>query len=199
MQLEDMILVSVDDHLVEPPSMSDYFVEHFPAKYRDRVPRVIHRENGTDAWLVEGHEVSSFGLNAVAGRVREEWGNDPGCFEEVRALKLLCRDLYGCFPDVDERRQLLRISIEQPKRLDLVRLARGVDGTHALTRTLDLEALLSFDGNQATVAPTGEMFTLDGSGASMTGTSWQKVRVTGWESTDRLRLVATPAAPPGSR
>jgi len=84
MQLEDMILVSVDDHLVEPPSMSEYFADHFPAKYRDRVPRVIHRPNGTDAWLVEGNEVSSFGLNAVAGRVREEWGNDPGSFEEVR-------------------------------------------------------------------------------------------------------------------
>jgi len=84
MQLEDMILISVDDHLVEPPSMSDYFVDHFPAKYRDRVPKVIRRPNGTDAWLVEGNEVSSFGLNAVAGRVREEWGNDPGCFEEVR-------------------------------------------------------------------------------------------------------------------
>ena len=84
MQLEDMIMVSVDDHLVEPPSMSDYFADHFPAKYRDRVPRVIHRDDGTDAWLVEGHEVSSFGLNAVAGRVPEEWGNDPGCFEEVR-------------------------------------------------------------------------------------------------------------------
>ena len=84
MRLEDMIMVSVDDHLVEPPSMSDYFVDHFPAKYRDRVPRVIRRPNGTDAWLIEGHEVSSFGLNAVAGRVPEEWGNDPGCFEEVR-------------------------------------------------------------------------------------------------------------------
>ena len=72
MQLEDMILVSVDDHLVEPPSMSDYFADHFPAKYQDRVPRLIHREDGTDAWLIEGNEVSSFGLNAVAGRVREE-------------------------------------------------------------------------------------------------------------------------------
>ncbi|HMD46077.1 MAG TPA: amidohydrolase family protein [Acidimicrobiales bacterium] len=84
MQLEDMILVSVDDHLVEPPSMSDFFMDHFPAKYRDRVPRVIHRENGTDAWVIEGIEVDSFGLNAVAGRVREEWGLEPGNFGEVR-------------------------------------------------------------------------------------------------------------------
>jgi hypothetical protein len=84
MQLEDMIMVSVDEHLVEPPSMTDYFLDHFPAKYRDRVPGVIRRADGTDAWLVEGKRAFDLGLNAVAGRVSEEWGNDPGCFEEVR-------------------------------------------------------------------------------------------------------------------
>jgi predicted TIM-barrel fold metal-dependent hydrolase len=84
MDLNDMILISVDDHLVEPPSMSDYFADHFPAKYRDRVPRVITRDDGTDAWLIEGIQVDSFGLNAVAGRVREEWGLEPGNFSEVR-------------------------------------------------------------------------------------------------------------------
>ena len=84
MQLEDMILVSVDDHLVEPPSMSDYFMDHFPAKYKEHVPTVITKDDGTDVWLVQGHEVASFGLNAVAGRVREEWGMDPGNFQEVR-------------------------------------------------------------------------------------------------------------------
>ena len=85
MQLEDMILVSVDDHLVEPPSMSDFFMDHFPAKYRDQVPTVITKDDGTDVWLVQGHEVASFGLNAVAGRVSTEWGMDPGNFGEVRA------------------------------------------------------------------------------------------------------------------
>ena len=35
MQLEDMILVSVDDHLVEPPSMSDFFMASLPRQ----VPR----------------------------------------------------------------------------------------------------------------------------------------------------------------
>ena len=38
MQTEDMILVSVDDHVVEPPSLSDFFTDHVPAKYKDRVP-----------------------------------------------------------------------------------------------------------------------------------------------------------------
>ena len=61
MQLEDMILISVDDHVVEPPGLSDYFKDHVPAKFKDRVPRVIRRENGTDAWLIEGTEISTFG------------------------------------------------------------------------------------------------------------------------------------------
>jgi hypothetical protein len=45
---------------------------------------VIRREDGTDAWLIEGKEIATFGLNAVQGRARENWGSDPGSFDEVR-------------------------------------------------------------------------------------------------------------------
>src|ERR1700677_954863 len=93
MRVEDLILVSVDDHVVEPPSMADYFADHVPAKFRDRIPRVSRRADGTDAWLIEGKEISTFGLNAVQGRLREEWGNDPQNFDQVRP---------GCY-DVHER------------------------------------------------------------------------------------------------
>ena len=37
MQPEDLILISVDDHVVEPPTMFD---AHIPAAYADRAPRV---------------------------------------------------------------------------------------------------------------------------------------------------------------
>ncbi len=84
MRVEDMVLISTDDHVVEPPSMSDYFRDHVPAKFKDRVPRVVRREDGTDAWLIEGKEISTFGLNAVQGRPREDWGSDPACFDQVR-------------------------------------------------------------------------------------------------------------------
>jgi predicted TIM-barrel fold metal-dependent hydrolase len=88
-----MILVSVDDHIVEPPTLSDYLREHVPAKFAERVPHVIRRDDGTDAWLIEGNEISTFGLNAVQGRPREDWGSDPASFDQVRP---------GCF-DVHER------------------------------------------------------------------------------------------------
>jgi predicted TIM-barrel fold metal-dependent hydrolase len=93
MQTEDLILVSVDDHVVEPPSLGDFLADHVPAKYKSRVPRVIRRDDGTDAWLVEGKELSTFGLNAVQGRPPEDWGSDPANFDMVRP---------GCY-DVHER------------------------------------------------------------------------------------------------
>ena len=38
MDLSDMILVSVDDHVVEPPSMQGYVRDHVPARFKARVP-----------------------------------------------------------------------------------------------------------------------------------------------------------------
>ena len=84
MKIEDMVLISTDDHTVEPPSLSDYFRDHVPVKFKSRVPRVIRRDDGTDAWLIEGKEIATFGLNAVQGRPRESWGSDPGSFDQVR-------------------------------------------------------------------------------------------------------------------
>ena len=84
MRTEDLILVSVDDHIVEPPSLAEYLKDHVPAKYKERVPRVIRRDDGTDAWLIEGQELATFGLNAVQGRPRESWGADPASFDQVR-------------------------------------------------------------------------------------------------------------------
>ena len=47
MNKDDMILVSVDDHLVEPPDM---FEGHLPAKYADDAPRLVHNDDGSDVW-----------------------------------------------------------------------------------------------------------------------------------------------------
>jgi predicted TIM-barrel fold metal-dependent hydrolase len=82
MRAEDLILVSVDDHVVEPPDMFD---NHVSAKWRDRAPRVVHKDDGTDVWVYEGNEMPNIGLNAVAGRPPEEYGLEPTSFEEMRA------------------------------------------------------------------------------------------------------------------
>ena len=86
----DLVLVSVDDHVVEPP---DLFEGRLPARYREAAPRIRHAEDGSDVWVFNGTVIPNVGLNAVAGRPREEYGIEPTSFDEMRP---------GCY-DVDER------------------------------------------------------------------------------------------------
>jgi predicted TIM-barrel fold metal-dependent hydrolase len=81
MNLDDMIMVSVDDHCVEPPGLFD---NHLPAKYADLAPTVVTRPDGSNAWRYGGLEIPNIGLNAVAGRPPEEYGIDPSSYDELR-------------------------------------------------------------------------------------------------------------------
>jgi len=83
--MDDMILVSVDDHVIEPPTMFD---AHWPAKYADRKPRVVKTDDGGDIWEFEGERAISVGLNAVAGCPPEEYNIDPTEYTQMRP---------GCF------------------------------------------------------------------------------------------------------
>ena len=71
MQVEDLILVSVDDHVVEPPTLFD---NHLPDKWKEFAPKFVHKDNGTDVWSYQGAEIPNIGLNAVAGKPPEEYG-----------------------------------------------------------------------------------------------------------------------------
>ena len=83
MRVEDLILVSVDDHVVEP---ADVFERHLPARYRgdDAFPHVVRNEAGDDVWIYDNRSFPNIGLNAVAGRPRDEFGVDPTSFDEMR-------------------------------------------------------------------------------------------------------------------
>ncbi|TMK61521.1 MAG: amidohydrolase, partial [Actinobacteria bacterium] len=89
MNKDDMILVSVDDHVIEPPDMFEGFI---PAKYADLAPQFIRDDSG-EKWMFGEGDVRNVGLNAVAGRVPEEYGLEPTTLSEIRV---------GCY-DVDER------------------------------------------------------------------------------------------------
>lgn len=84
MNMDDMILVSVDDHLVEPPDFGDRIKEYLPSKFHDRAPKLLRDEDGSDVWVFENSPIPNIALNAVAGRVPEEYGLEPTCFEELR-------------------------------------------------------------------------------------------------------------------
>jgi predicted TIM-barrel fold metal-dependent hydrolase len=79
--LDDLIFVSVDDHIIEPPHL---FEGRLPAKYQDLAPKVVTRDDGAQAWVYDGDEVYSMGLNAVVGRPPEEWGLEPDRLEDMR-------------------------------------------------------------------------------------------------------------------
>lgn len=81
MNLRDLILVSVDDHVVEPP---DIFDGRLPARFADRAPKVVRRDDGSDQWIYEDRLIPNVGLNAVAGRPPAEYGVDPTSFAEIR-------------------------------------------------------------------------------------------------------------------
>ena len=77
-----MVLVSVDDHVVEPPHIFD---GRLPAQYADLAPKFVTRDDGTNAWVYARPDIAIVALNAVAGRPPEEYGMAPTSFAELRA------------------------------------------------------------------------------------------------------------------
>ena len=90
MKIDDMIMVSIDDHVIEPPHL---FETHLPAAYRARGPRFERLANGVDQWVFQGQIMGTSGLGAVASWPKEEWNFDPVGLAEMRP---------GCY-DIHER------------------------------------------------------------------------------------------------
>ena len=117
---DDMQLVSVDDHLIEKPTV---WTDRLAAKYADVCPRIIETGEGviggngqvlppgSQVWTYEGRPYPSLGLNAVAGLPSTDiLGFDPirfdamlpGCYDAAERVKDM--DLDGvtaqtCFPN----------------------------------------------------------------------------------------------------
>ena len=80
MRPDELILVSIDDHVIEPRDMFD---GHVPARFAGQAPRVVVRE-GVEQWVFQDVTAGSMGLNAVVSWPKEEWGMDPTAFAEMR-------------------------------------------------------------------------------------------------------------------
>lgn len=108
-------LISVDDHLVEPPDM---FEDREPAKFAGRFPKVVtlepgktysrgnaglpplevHRE-GRQAWSYEGNLFLQVGLNAVVGyKDLKQLESEPTAYAEMRPG---CYDIEARIRDMD--------------------------------------------------------------------------------------------------
>ena len=83
-------IISVDDHLVEPPGM---FEGRLPSQFQSRAPKVVVNENGHEVWEFEGQRFTQVGMNAVAGRQKSMKNLEPTKFSDMRK---------GCW-DINER------------------------------------------------------------------------------------------------
>lgn len=100
-------LISVDDHVLEPPNL---WLDRLPAKDHDRAPH-MEEENGLDFWVYDGKRFPHSGLSAVVGKAKEEFSPEPLPYREMRpgcydaAARLEDMDRAGilaslCFPTV---------------------------------------------------------------------------------------------------
>jgi predicted TIM-barrel fold metal-dependent hydrolase len=97
-------IVSVDDHLIEPPSLWE---SRLPAKLRSRGPRSIETPEGV-FWELEGQRSPLSGIAVSAGKPLEErtevlhWDEmRPGCYDPVERVKDMDADgvlASLCFP-----------------------------------------------------------------------------------------------------
>ena len=82
-------VISVDDHLVEPPDM---FEGRLPSSLQPQAPRIVEVD-GKQIWEFDGGLYTQVGMNALAGRRLETVKLEPFRFEHMRR---------GCF-DIDAR------------------------------------------------------------------------------------------------
>ena len=84
LNMEDMVICSVDDHIVEPPNMFD---QHVSAETKKLFPQYVLDADGNGFWNWEHQDKRTYniGLNAVVGRPREEYGMEPMNIDQMRA------------------------------------------------------------------------------------------------------------------
>jgi len=90
MKMEDMVIISVDDHITEPATVFD---NQLSGEAYATAPKLKAKSNGSNYWDYQGMKIQSVALNAVTGRVREEYGMEPTSLDQLRK---------GCW-DVDAR------------------------------------------------------------------------------------------------
>jgi predicted TIM-barrel fold metal-dependent hydrolase len=99
-------IVSVDDHIIEPPHL---WQNRLAQRYQAEAPRVVRMEPGVDGWSFNGEVIPVMGMATAAGRDAGGYSNTttydqmrPGCYDPTARLADL--DMAGvaasaCFPN----------------------------------------------------------------------------------------------------
>lgn len=80
MNMNDLIIISVDDHVSEPPNFLD---AHLPASLKQHAP-ILKSVGGKDFWTFGDMIMPNVGLNSVVGRPKEEYGMEPQSYAQIR-------------------------------------------------------------------------------------------------------------------
>ena len=88
-------VISVDDHLVEPP---DTFEGRLPAALQELAPRIVETKHGHQVWEFDGGRYTQVGMNAVAGRRPDTVRVEPFRFDQMRRG---CFDIHARVHDMD--------------------------------------------------------------------------------------------------
>ena len=91
--------ISVDDHLIEPARL---WQERLPERWRETGPRIV-REGDSEFWVYEDRQIVTTGLNAVAGKKREEFSPEPISYDDMRPG---CYDPAARVADMNQGRVL---------------------------------------------------------------------------------------------
>ena len=104
MRMDDMILVSIDDHSIQPPDM----YRRRPREWAIRFRRSCATTRASTSGCSRAESTSTpFGMAATVGWPWEEWGftpvrsRSPGCFdvhERARDMNANGVGLSMCFP-----------------------------------------------------------------------------------------------------
>jgi predicted TIM-barrel fold metal-dependent hydrolase len=95
MQMNDMVIVSVDDHICEPPTLFD---NQLSGELLAAAPKLKTDSQGKNFWQYQGYIRPSIGLNAVVGRPFEEYGMEPTSLDQLREG---CYDVHARIDDMD--------------------------------------------------------------------------------------------------
>ena len=89
-------VISVDDHLVEPPWLFD---GRLAAKHADRAPRIVETATRAQQWEFDGKVFAQMGFNALSGRAdKDDFTFEPARFDDMRRG---CFDIHARIADMD--------------------------------------------------------------------------------------------------
>lgn len=126
MKMDDMVIISVDDHITEP---GDLFDGRLSGEALATAPKLRTKSTGTQYWDYQGVIVPSVALNAVTGRVREEYGFEPTSYDQIRKG---CYDVHARIGDMNVNGIAASLNFGSIPSLDGLFFCAAPDKTHAV-------------------------------------------------------------------